>query len=91
MNVDFEKRFLNEKYGVHGNLKEAMKDPDFAEEAFLYEMNNYEYAINMTGEEEVTMEFGLTMVDIMDDPILVKAWKRARSRHYNEMHEKGII
>lgn len=92
MNEKLEKYFLNKRYGTQKHLKESlMKDPDFAEEVFLYEMNNYEYAINTTGEAEVAMEFGLTMADIMDDPILVRAWKSARSRHYNEMHEKGII
>lgn len=92
MNEKLEKYILNKKYGVQKNLKELLiKDPDFAEEVFLYEMNNYEYAINMTGDVEVMMELNLTMNDISETPSLLRAWKRARSRHYNEMHEKSII
>ena len=34
-------------------IQNAMKDKEFAEAVLRYEMNNYEYAINMTGDEDV--------------------------------------
>lgn len=34
-------------------LQEAMKNEDFAEAAFLYEMDNHEYAINWDGDADV--------------------------------------
>lgn len=39
-------------------LRELMKDPDFAEDAFYYEMCNHEYGINWQGDWDVCSCFG---------------------------------
>ena len=45
-------------------LHEAMKDPEFAYDAFLYEMCNHEYAINWSADEDVLSCFGMTEIDL---------------------------
>ena len=72
-------------------LLEAMKDKYFAEGAFLYEMNNHEYAINWSGDEDVLACFN------MDDKKLgnmglVSAYRRAQREHMRVAREEwGII
>ena len=46
-------------------LHTAMKDEDFAEAAFLYEMDNHEYAINWDGDEDVMSCFTIYEDDII--------------------------
>ena len=42
-------------------LKEKLKsDPEFAYEAILYEMDNHEYAINWSGDEDVLSALGIS-------------------------------
>lgn len=45
-------------------LREAMKDPEFAYDAFLYEMCNHEYAINWSADEDVLNCFNMTDDDL---------------------------
>ena len=45
-------------------LKMAMKDKEFAYEAFSYEMDNHEYAINWTGDDDVLECFNLTYAQL---------------------------
>src|SRR5574344_210153 len=40
-------------FSKQDELSELMKDKTFATEAFLYEMNNHEYAINWQGDYDV--------------------------------------
>lgn len=61
-------------------LMDAMKDESFAESAFLYEMDNHEYAINWNGDEDVLSCFGLDCIDLVKLG-LDKAYVRARYRH----------
>lgn len=57
-------------------VKEALKDPDFAQAAFLYEMDNHEYAINW----DFIRENGLQL-----------AYESARNKHYKNMEDWGVI
>lgn len=43
--------------GKKDELPELMKDPDFALQAFRYELDNHEYAINWEGDWEVCSIF----------------------------------
>lgn len=72
-------------------LLEAMKNEEFAEEAFLYEMNNHEYAINWSGDEDVLACFNMNETKL-HDMNLVGAYRRARREHMRIAEEDwGII
>lgn len=71
-------------------LQEAMKDDEFAEGAFLYEMDNHEYAINWTGDEDVLACFNLTE-ETLEEKRLVGAYLRARNKHMTHAREWGMI
>ncbi|WP_407450046.1 hypothetical protein [Fibrobacter sp.] len=71
-------------------IKEAMNDPDFAEAAFLYEMDNHEYAINWTGDEDVLRCFGLDEDDLVKLG-LENAYLRARNQHMKNAREWDMI
>lgn len=73
-------------------LKELMQNSYFAEGAFLYEMNNHEYAINWQGDWDVCSCFGECKYDEYKDyddyltelgygDKIIQAYKRARIRH----------
>lgn len=70
--------------------QEALKDPDFAEAAFLYEMDNHEYAINWSGDEDVLACFGFKWKDI-EALGLQMAWYRARDKHFENAREWDMI
>ena len=55
--IDMMKRHTKE-------LKEAMLDKDFAETSFLYEMNNHEYAINWSADEDVLDCFSMSFEEL---------------------------
>ena len=65
-------------------------DPDFAEAAFLYEMDNHEYAINWSGDEDVLACFNLSFEKI-NKWGLQMAYRRARERHMEHAEEWGMI
>lgn len=71
-------------------LQEAMKDEEFAEAAFLYEMDNYEYAINWDGDAEV---LGALCLDdrLVKEYGLEDAYRRARRKHMEHALELEII
>lgn len=69
-------------------LQKIKDDPDFAEAAFLYEMDNHEYAINWSGDEDVLACFGLTF-DKINKWGLQMAWTRARNKHMKNAEEWG--
>ena len=70
----------------HAELDEAMNDEEFAYEAFLYEMDNHEYAINWDGDEEVLSCFGFSEEELKERN-LVGAYNRARSAHMKKAEE----
>ena len=72
---------------LHQKLKD---DPDFAEEAFLYEMDNHEYAINWSADEDVLAAFNITF-DFIRKNGLQMAYDRARNKHRRHAIEWGII
>lgn len=72
-------------------LKQKLKDdPDFAEAAFLYEMNNHEYSINWTADEDVLACFNITFEDI-NRWGLQMAYTSARNKHFKLAEEWGMI
>lgn len=70
----------------HAELDEAMKDEEFAYEAFLYEMDNHEYAINWDGDADVLSCFGLSEEELKERN-LVGAYARARCTHMKKAEE----
>lgn len=71
-------------------LAEAMKDEDFAEAAFLYEMDNHEYAINWDGDADVLACFDLNEKTLVERG-LDGAYRRARKAHYDHAREWDMI
>lgn len=72
-------------------MKQRLKDdPDFAEAAFLYEMDNHEYAINWTADEDVLAAFNITF-DKINKWGLQMAYSRARDKHLKHAEEWGMI
>jgi len=72
-------------------LQQRLKDdPIFAEAAFLYEMDNHEYAINWTGDEDVLDCFGITFEHI-NQWGLQYAWSMARRKHMEHAEKWGMI
>ena len=61
-----------------------------AEEAFLYEMDNHEYAINWDGDAEVLAVFALDENDLIEMN-LERAYLRARKQHFKNATEWGMI
>lgn len=81
-------------YFEEDNITELMKDPVFAEEAFRYEMDNHEYAINWQGDWDVCScffsveyESGKTGDDYLKESgcsdEIIKAYHRAARAHRN--------
>lgn len=66
------------------------KDPEFAEAALLYEMNNHEYAINWTADEDVLAAFNITF-EFIRKYGLQEAYNRARTQHFKLAEEWGTI
>ena len=79
-------------------LDELMKDPDFAESAFYYEMGNHEYHINYQGDWDVCSCFGdckygnykyyadyLTELGYGEE--IIKAYKKAKARFLHDADE----
>lgn len=71
-------------------LKMSMKDKDFAYEAFLYEMDNHEYAINFDGDAEVLSCFNLVYAQL-EDLDLEEVYQRAARQHLKNAQEWGMI
>ena len=71
-------------------LKMAMKDKDFAYEAFLYEMDNHEYAINFDGDAEVLSCFNLVYAQL-EDLDLEEVYQRAARQHLKNAQEWGMV
>ena len=71
-------------------LQRIKDDPDFAEAAFLYEMDNHEYAINWDGDADVLACFNLSFEKI-NKWGLQTAWRRAREQHMKNAEKWGMI
>ena len=72
-------------------MKQRLRDdPDFAEAAFLYEMDNHEYAINWSADEDVLACFNITFEDI-NKWGLQMAYRRAREKHMENAEKWGMI
>lgn len=71
-------------------MRHILDDAEFAEEAFLYEMDNHEYAINYSGDEDVLACFGITFEKI-NQWGLQRAYRRARERHMEHAEKWGMI
>lgn len=71
-------------------LQRLRDDSIFAEAAFLYEMDNHEYAINWTGDEDVLDCFGITFEDI-NNWGLQYAWNMAKRKHMENAEKWGMI
>ena len=71
-------------------LQKIKDDTDFAEAAFLYEMDNHEYAINWSGDEDVLACFGLSF-DTIRKWGLQMAYDSARNKHFKHMEDWGVI
>ena len=71
-------------------LSDAMKDKKFAYEAFLYEMDNHDYAINWDGDADVLSCFGMNEKDL-EKYDLVEVYVRARNAHFKHAREWDMI
>ena len=71
-------------------LQNAMKNEQFAEETFRYEMDNHEYAINWSGDDDVLAALCLDK-QMIKDFCLEDAYRRARNSHMRYMEELGVI
>ena len=70
--------------------QKLIDDPDFAYEAFLYEMNNHEYAINWTADEDTLSALGITF-DFIRKHGLRLAYDKARNKHFKLAEEWEMI
>lgn len=72
-------------------LKQRLRDDvDFAEAAFLYEMDNHEYAINWSADEDVLAAFNIDF-DKINKWGLQMAYSRARDKHLKHAEEWEMI
>lgn len=72
-------------------IKEKLKeDVEFAEAAFLYEMDNHEYAINWSADEDVMDCFCIDW-EFIRKYGLQMAYDSARNKHFKHMEEWGVI
>lgn len=70
--------------------EQLINDADFAEAAFLYEMDNHEYAINWSGDGDVLSCFSIDS-KFLKVHGLQTAYDRARNNHMQHAQEWGII
>lgn len=75
----------------HKELVEAMKNKDFAEKAFRYEMDNHEYAINWDGDADILECFGYTSMQEVKALGLEDAYINAKRAHMKYFEELGVI
>ena len=73
------------------DLKQKLKDDvEFAEAAFLYEMDNHEYAINWSADEDVLDCFSINWEFIRKNGLQM-AYDSARNKHMRNAEEWGMI
>lgn len=71
-------------------LKIAMQDKEFAYEAFCYEMDNHEYAINWDGDADVLGCFNLVYAHL-DELGLEEVYQRAARQHMKHARDWEMI
>ena len=71
-------------------MRRILDDQEFAYEAFLYEMDNHEYAINLSGDDDVLDCFGLTF-EKLNRYDLQYAWRKAQSQHIKNAQDWELI
>lgn len=72
-------------------LKQKLADDvDFAEAAFLYEMDNHEYAINWSADEDVLAALGISFEFIRKHGLQM-AYDVARDKHLKHAEEREMI
>lgn len=71
-------------------LKMTMRDKEFAYEAFSYEMDNHEYAINWSGDDDVLSCFNLIYAQL-DELDLEEVYQRAAREHMKRAREWEMI
>lgn len=71
-------------------IQEKMKNEEFAEAAFLYEMDNHEYAINWSGDEDV-LDCFCFHIDDLEKLGLDGAYRRARRKRMKHAEEWDMI
>lgn len=71
-------------------LHEALQDKEFAEAAFLYEMDNHEYAINWDGDADVLACFSIDKNQLVEMG-LDTAYRKARIAHMKHAEEWEMI
>lgn len=64
--------------------KEAMKDPEYCYEMFRYELANMEYCVTYDLEDTLNT-LGLTEEEVMENPMMLDALKRARKDYLNSV------
>ena len=65
-------------------------DIEFAEAAFLYEMDNHEYAINWSADHDVLDCFCINW-EFIQKHGLQMAYDSARNKHFKQMEDWGVI
>lgn len=70
--------------------QKLIDDAEFAYEAFLYEMDNHEYAINWSADEDVMAAFNISF-DFIRKHGLQMAYDRARNQHVKNAEKWGMI
>ena len=71
-------------------LRKLKDDVKFAEAAFLYEMDNHEYAINWSADEDVLGSLGITW-EFIQKHGLQMAYQSARNKHMKHAEEWEMI
>ena len=71
-------------------LRKLKDDVEFAEAAFLYEMDNHEYAINWSADEDVLGSLGITW-EFIQKHGLQMAYQSARNKHMKHAEEWEMI
>lgn len=70
--------------------QKLIDDAEFAYEAFLYEMDNHEYAINWSADEDVLAAFNISF-DFIRKHGLRMVYDRARNQHMKNAEKWGMI
>ena len=85
------KRFIDMLERHTKEIKQhIIDDIEFAEAAFLYEMDNHEYAINWSADEDVMGCFCIDW-DFIRKHGLQMAYDSARNKHFKQMEDWGVI
>lgn len=70
--------------------QKLIDDPEFTYEAFVYEMDNHEYAINWSADEDVLAAFGISFEFIRKHGLQM-VYDQARNQHMRNAEKWGMI